>query len=252
MKIVARKNNLYTLNEFEQNALSKSFIDAVGIDVIMTVDGRIVVFNPVIDNIASILSIQNSTFIESKNTEVILLEDFLRRYQDANIKVFINVISYGDPIVTSENVQQINERSRSYIRHITEILAQFPSIEKYVYSGNRRLLTYLMEEKRNYKVGVYLSQEDLSFLDVDFYLFATEILNMDIIMQQLDMKKEIALIILNCEQIQRMFKFFDDPTIDQNSSKRIFKDAFFITNYPEIFYSVMAFHLQFKDKNLLL
>lgn len=246
MKIIARKNNLYDIQQFQHMVSDCDYIGAVGVDVVMTKDQQIVVFTPVIDNVASVVTLQNSTLEQVKSNDIITLRQFFQSYRGRHIEIFINIIPFSDVVPTSENIKQINDLYWNYVEQVVSIVSEFPDIKTYLYSINRRVITYLSQQKKNYKVGIYLSPDDASFLDVDFYLFSPDMLNMNILNQQMNLKKEIVLLMLNCEQTQQVFQFFQQSKMADDGKKTIFDSSFFLTNYPSIVHHVVAYETDTK------
>lgn len=109
-----------------------------------------------------------------------------------------------------------------------KILDTTPNLTYYISSNNYNIIYYLKQTTLKYKIGVLLNPNELNYIDVDFYIFPTEMLNYSIIKQQLDIKKEVMIISYNNKDIITINNFF--KSISNTNLPLIINNLYLITN----------------------
>ena len=80
MKIIAQKSDAMNSEEFFRKALSTNYIDGINLNVALTRDNQIVVFNNTSVSDAIVNTIDNSTLSELNNYDISVVSHLLSVY----------------------------------------------------------------------------------------------------------------------------------------------------------------------------
>lgn len=233
MKLITYKNNLITYENFLQDARNYNYVDGLIIPIIMTKDKEIVVFDDQVTGTARTEIIQNNTFGELQKSAIIKLENFLKQISSFKKRIIINVYPLYQILLSDETIQYINEQNRNYITLIKEIISKFLQLNISLCSYNQQLLTIMKKIIVGRKKGLIVLQQDLSYLDLDFYIIAPTMLDALIIDEQLNRGKEVMISSFSGNDLATLNNYFI-----KNSTalkKQIFNKLTFISAYPELF-----------------
>lgn len=236
MKLITYKNNLITYEKFLENANDISYIDGLIIPIIMAKDKEIVVFDDQITGINKTELIQNNTFNELKNSSIIKLEDFLNKLINFKKRIIINLYPLYQVILRDETIQYINEQNKEYINTVNEIIKKFPNLDLSLCTYNHQLLQFIKRIINYKKKGLIIIQEDLSYLDVDFYIMSPNMLDALIINQELNRGKEIMISAFSSSDLSIINDYFIKYSTPLKES--ILNKLTFISAYPELFYQI--------------
>lgn len=238
MKIIAHKNIQHNYTAFLNDNINNPKIEGINLDVLMTKDKQIVVYTPTGNLISSIDNIQNNTYRKLNSSEFPLLENILKQISNSSQKIVINLLPIITPPKNEEELLNITRLNEEYVNRFNQIVDKFQSLDLYVSSTYDNLVFQIRKLKKNYKVGFIISNLSSNYIDVDFYVFTTNMIDKTIINQQLIFNKEVMLYILNCDDMDRAIKEFNKNTGFSNSMPTAFNKIYFINNYPDIFWKL--------------
>ena len=233
MTIITYKNNLITYDEFIKNTQNYDYVDGLIIPIIMTKDKQIIVFDDQITGIARTEILQSNTYNELQNAAIIKLEDFLKRIQQFKKRIIINAYPLYQVVLTEDNLQYINEQNTEYINLVNNIVKQFLNLKISLCTFNQPLLKRIKEIIINNKKGLIVMQEDLNYMDVDFYIIPPTMLDALIIQEELNRGKEVMISSFTSNDLSIINDYFlINPSPIKN---RIFNQLTFVTAYPALF-----------------
>lgn len=233
MKIISLKENLYTGKEFIDKVNSLSYIDGISVDITMTKDGYIILYNYDINNAASLGSVQNTTFSNIQTISIGTLEDFLHVIKEYPKKIVLHLLPILTPTIHDDNIEMLNDIFSYFVNQVYHIIRKFPNLKIEIATSSGRLLYYLKKKKEQEKLGLIIRSDDLNYHEVDFYVFSAEMFDLKIMNQQLDLGKEIMMYLITSNEISVFMDVFNKESLNENKN-RILEHLQIITPYPEI------------------
>lgn len=229
---IAHKKQSSSSKEFLQTSITKDNIQGFDLDVLMTKDKKIIYFTLVEPTIPDISQIQSDNYKELKEGQFLTLEDALDIINKKNEKqkITINIISVYN--LTEFNLQEINERNNDLVKNILNIISSYKNLDFYLYSGDTRIVSLLKQNNINNKIGMKVSEENLNFQDVDFYVIRPTMLNEGIIDMLQKKGKNIMVNITESNDFVTALSVISENTFPLKSGK--YKGIFIISRYPEI------------------
>lgn len=236
MNIIANKNQDETFKTFIQNIEKDEFIKGFTLYITKTKDEEIVVYsqNKITEEILH--NIQNNNFIDLNN-EVIKLEEFFEITKFIDKDIFIFVTPILTPILSDSNIKSIYDENVKYINKISDIIKKQNKTNIYINSTSRVLINLLYKNLQNYKIGFELSINDLNYIDTDYYILKTTMLNNAIIDEQFSKNKKIFIMINTIEDLDIIYNYI-------NKNIKYLNKLNYICTYPNIFYNL------FYEKNI--
>lgn len=239
MKIISQQTDAMNTYDFWNNAIDKNYIDAISLNIAFTKDNQILTYTITVNNDATINTIENSTLIELKNYELELFEDTLK---SLNLKkfskyIYINIAPFRTGPITDENIQEITERMNLYIDKIKEIIDKYPNLKIHLHSISRVLVTMIQQKIKNHRIGFVIHEQDLNFIDVDYYVITMNAFNDTIIDLLVKENKEVILYIHSDYYISFVYNHY----LSEKSTahlQEVFQKINILTNYPEIIQKV--------------
>lgn len=230
MNIIANKNQDETFKIFIQNVEKDEFIKGFTTYITKTKDEEIVVYsqNKITEEI--LYNIQNNNFIDL-NTEVIKLEEFFEITKFIKKDIFIFVTPILTPILSDSNIKSIYDENVKYINKISDIIKKQNKTNVYINSTSRVLINLLYKNLQNYKIGFELSINDLNYIDTDYYILKTTMLNNVIIDEQFSKNKKIFVMINTIEDLDIIYNYI-------NNNIKYLNKLNYICTYPNIFYNL--------------
>ena len=149
-------------------------------------------------------------------------------------RVILNIYPLTLIALSDETIQYFNEENTLYIMKIKEIIDKYPSINISLATSNNHLLQIIKNNIKTYKNGYILIQDNLNYLDSDFYIISPLILDVIILTEQLNKGKELMVYTTTTNDLAILNKFFDKTKVKND----LFYRLTFITNYPEMFYNL--------------
>lgn len=233
MAIIASINAFQNLNNLIQFTREGDYVDGLIISIIKTKDNNIIVYDGN-EKIFSSQLIQENNLDTLINTSFIKLDDFLKQLKDYKKRVILNIYPLTLITLSDETIQYFNEENTLYIMKIKEIIDKYPSINISLATSNNHLLQIIKNNITTYKNGYILIQDNLNYLDSDFYIISPLILDVIILTEQLNKGKELMVYTTTTNDLAILSKFFDKTKIKND----LFYRLTFITNYPEMFYNL--------------
>lgn len=242
MRILVNKTDLYNNAEFLKKTSQKiKYLEGVGFNIAITKDNQFVVFSPVSNNQATIQTISNKNLKELTYLDLLTLKDVLTFYQqrESQNKIFLNLLPSAIPIASEESLETIKNINNNYTKYLLETLKPYENLNLYLGSVNASLMQLLKSENIPWKKGIVLFGGNLNYIDVDFYVFGTELLSGEIFNQQLKLNKEVILYLGDANDLSIAYEFFrgEKATALANS---IFDDILFLNDYPELFFKLFS------------
>ncbi len=239
MRLIVNKNVFQSKKSFfEEIKNTGNALEGVSLEVVLTKDGIPIVMTPYeADNLNTQLInyIQKTNLEDISSYEVLTLEEALNNLQTLSKKILINFI----PVSTTpyaQNIELINKVNQEQVNNLYKVLDLYPTLNLYVSSISHNIIFHIRNKEADHKIGVILSAYETNYIDVDFYIFAPDMLSLPIIKQQLDFKKEVIIASRSCEDMMTIYKFFRTcPKID---GEKVFNNVTFISNYPLILYKL--------------
>ena len=242
LKILVNKTDLYNNAEFLQKTSQKlKYLEGVGFNVAITKDNQFVIFSPVSNNQATIQTISNKNLKELTSLDLLTLNDVLAFYQErkSQIRIFLNLLPSGIPITSEESLEMLKSINENYITYLLNTLKPYENLNLYLGSVSASLIGLLKAQKTPWKNGIVLFGGNINYIDVDFYVFGTELLSDVIFKQQLDLKKEVIVYLGNANDLTIAYEFFRGETATALASS-IFDEIFFLNDYPELFVKLFS------------
>lgn len=235
MKIIAQQTDALNTYDFWNNVIENDYIYAMALNVALTKDNRVVTYNIYTNIDANINTIENSNLDELGNYELELFETTLKNLGERNLKkdIYVQIAPFRTGPLTEENIQKTSERMNMYIDKIKTAIDKYPNLKIHLHSINRSLITILKEKIKNHKIGFVITNRDLNFIDVDYYVMTMNAFNDTIIDLLLNEKKELILYLHSDYYISFVYNHY----IGTNSTPHLqqtFKQLGILTNYPEI------------------
>ncbi len=239
MKIIAQKTNNLTTTDFIKNSLEKDFIDAMSLSVTYTKDNKIVVYNAPTSGSVITNTINISTLGELQGYEIVLLETMLKELNNAQKTkaLYINLAPYNPGILSDENIEAVSKRMNEYVEELKRVIELYPKITVYIHSINRSLIAILKEKLPKNKLGFAVTGADITFVDVDYYVFLATTQNDLIIDTLLKNHKEVIIYVYSDYFVSYLYNHY----LGEKSTpylQETFEKLYFMGNYPEIIYKV--------------
>ena len=228
MKIIAHKSNLYNNKTFIESVNSLEGLTGVMLDVVMTKDKKVLVFSRVTTNKITINTIQNNNLNELTYYDILTLEDALTMLNNFKEKIIINLLPLNEAILIEDH-EKVVSNNLSSTEEVKKVIDRFPNLNIYVCSSSYNLLYQIIRVFTNRKNGVVLSEDSGSYIDVDFYIFIPSMLNEKIMAEQLNIGKEVMIIMEDADDISIVISFLENNRNNKENYQ-------YITNHAKIFY----------------
>lgn len=239
MKNIAQKSSASNTDDFFYDILTKDYIHGICFNITYTEDNKLVVFNATSLGEGTINTIETSTLAQLQDYEIILLDDLLKRLNQQQTKkdIYINLYPLKTIALSDENIQQVTTRMNLYIDHVKEIVEKYPDLSIYLHCINRNLVTMLKQKIKNLKIGFVVYGDNLTFIDVDYYVVLMNTFDDTIIDELIKNKKEVILYISSDYYINYIYEHY----LGEKSTpylQETFQKIGIISNYPEIIHKV--------------
>lgn len=228
MMIIAHKSNLYNNKNFIEFVNTWEGLTGVMLDIVMTKDKKVLIFSRVTTNKITINTIQNNNLEELTYYDILTLEDALSMLKDFKGKIIINLLPLNEALLI-EDYAKVVSNNLSYTNEVKKIIDKFPNLNIYVSSSSYNLLYQIIKLFPNRKKGVILNEDSGSYINVDFYIFAPNILNEVIMAEQLSIGKEVMIITDDADDISVVINFLEKNRTNKEKYQ-------YITNHVKIFY----------------
>ena len=231
MKIIAQKTNYNDIDTFFNQVIKEEYVDGVGLNVLYTNDGNLLIYSPNTSEGVGALNLQKN----SQDNSVLELEEALTRIQNSNTikEVMLNLIPVDYSVVDESSLKALVQLYRSYVLEVDKVISKFPSLDIRVYSINRNILTIAKEIIKTRKLGFYLYGGDLNPIDVDFYVFTPFMLDDNIFLEMLGVNKELYIMIMDNAELGLVTRHYASKYATAQS-QRVLPYLGFIIAQPNI------------------
>lgn len=234
MKIIVQKNSKYTLSEFFNQVIYLDYIEGIVLNVFKTSDNVLIVLNLTSHDEALFKTIYSNQFVNSKGLEMVPLQEVISYLNRINYKkkVLLNIIFYQPIQLTEEQNKLLVKEYNEYVSNLNKILSN-NSLILYIHSVSRTLINYLKKGNIKAKLGFAVVGFDLTYIDVDYYVFTVDMLNFPLLKQQLENNKEIMIYISSDYELSYMYDILKGVK-KTDLTKEIGKELYLIGDYPEL------------------
>jgi len=225
----------------QKSTEENTFLEGVGFHVAITKDNQFVIFSPVSDNQTTIQTIASKNLNELDNLDLLTLQTVLRFYKERNsqLKIFLNLLPSTIPITSLENLMELKNINENYIKYLLEILKPYQTLNLYLGSVNASLMQLLKNENTPWKLGIVLFGGNLNYIDIDFFVVGTELLNEEIFNQQLGLDKEVMIYLNNAGDLSVAYEFFRGEK-STALAQSLFNKILFLNDYPDLFLKLFS------------
>lgn len=238
MKIITYKNNLITYEKLLKNAIEDNYIDGIIVPIIMTKDKKIVIFDDQITGISGLEILRGNTLKELQNNIVIELDNFLEKIAFFSKRIILNIYPLLQTALTNETIQYINKVNQQYINLINSIIMKHNNLNISLCSTNQELLYIIRNNLYNYPKGLILKENNLNYMDVDFYIMPPNMIDISIINQELNQNKEIMISSFTSNDLEIINEYFFK---NKNYLKtQLLNKITFVSAYPDLLYQLFT------------
>lgn len=235
MKIIAQQTDALNTYDFWNNVIEKDYINSMGLNIALTKDNRVVTYNIYTSIDANINTIENSKLNELNNYEVELFEDTLKNLNNRNLQkdIYVNIAPFRTGQLTDENIQVISQRINLFVDKIKETINKYPNLKIHLHTINQSIATVLKNKIKDHRIGFVITNRDLNFIDVNYYVMTMPSFNDTIIDILLKENKEVILYVNSDYYIS----FLYDHYIGEKSTphlQQVLSQLSILTNYPEV------------------
>lgn len=235
MRIIFQKSNNLNTYDFFSESMKKDSVTAVTFNITYTKDKEIVVFNTSSVGDAVTNTINNSTFNALQGYEIFLLDELLNELtkNKFNKEIYINLVYSNPSILSDDNIKEITLGLNNYVDELKKIVSKYPILKMAFHSSSRNLVTILKDKMTNEKIGIVISGDDLTFIDVSYYIILASDLSDIIVDTLLKNNKEVNIYISTEYYISYVYQhYLGEKSTPELQEK--FKKLGIVTIYPEI------------------
>lgn len=231
MKIIARKTNLYNMNDFLAQNKNRDYVDGLFINVAGTSDNKIIIFDVVNNNYQDLNNVEQQTLDNIYQVSIVSLSQFLDQVinQKVSKKIYINIL-------LNFNIFDFT-RIQNYLTAILNIIRNYPTLNFYLCSENQNIVSNLKRFDTNDPIGLIVGPG--SYLDVDFYIFSVLFLNPTILAEQHFKGKDLLILLNNWSDLQSVQNFFNSTNNQALLTEELKDQLRIIGEYPEIIHRTL-------------
>ena len=235
MKLIIQKSIKYNMQDFFNKVIDLDFVDGISMNVGVTKDNEIVIFNLSSGNDELVKSIYSNTYKELKNLELVTLEEVLNYLNKINYKgrVMLNIIPLEHKCITEEETKALMEKIKQFINNLESLLKDKTNLDMYLHSTSRNLITLLKNKGLKAKIGFAVTTTDLNYIDTDYYVFAYEMINLILIKQEIDLKKDVYLYLGSAYEMSSIFDYLRGDKATP-LARELYDKLNLIGDYPDI------------------
>ncbi len=236
---IAHKNKSLTVYEFLNKSLNNEYIDGINIDVVMTRDERVVYFTSVNTTITEISQIQENNYSTIKQEQFLTLKELLEYIKDSEKSILINILSVYN--LNEYNLKEINRKNKQFIANILKDIELYSNKKFYLYSENNaivKLLQSIKIKRKNIVMGLSVSEQNLNFQDVDFYVIRPNMISQEIIDVLFIREKEVMVNLIDNNDFIITLDSITSHKLELLKTK--YKSLYLINRYPEILNKVLG------------
>ncbi len=223
------------MQDFFNKVIDLDFVDGISMNVGVTKDSEIVIFNLSSGNDELVKSIYSNTYKELKNLELVMLEDVLVYLNNIKYKgrVMLNIIPLEHKCITEDETKALMEKIKLFINNLESLLKDKTNLDMYLHSTSRNLITLLKNKGIKASIGFAVTTTDLNYIDTDYYVFAYEMINLILIKQEIDLKKDVYLYLGSAYEMSSIFDYLRGDKATP-LAKELYNKLNLIGDYPDI------------------
>ena len=103
----------------------------------------------------------------------------------------------------------------------------------FIHSTSRNLVTLLKNKGLKTKIGFAVTTTDLNYIDVEYYVFAYEMINLILIKQEIDLKKDVYLYLGSAYEISSIYDYLRGNKAT-DLAKKLYNELNLMGDYPEL------------------
>lgn len=235
MRIIAQQTDALNTYDFWNNVIEKDYIDSMALNIALTKDDRVVTYNIYTSIDANINTIENSNLKELNNYEVELFENTLKNLNERNLQkdIYVNIATFRTGQLTDENIQDISRRINLYVNKIKEAIDKYPNLSIHLHTINQSIATVLKDKIKDHRIGFVITNRDLNFIDVNYYIMTMPSFNDTIIDILLKENKEVILYVNSDYYISFLYNHYVGEKSTPHS-QNVLTRLGILTNYPEV------------------
>ncbi len=235
MRIIAQQTDALNTYDFWNNVIEKDYIDSMALNIALTKDDRVVTYNIYTSIDANINTIENSNLKELNNYEVELFENTLKNLNERNLQkdIYVNIAPFRTGQLTDENIQDISRRINLYVNKIKEAIDKYPNLSIHLHTINQSIATVLKDKIKDHRIGFVITNRDLNFIDVNYYIMTMPSFNDTIIDILLKENKEVILYVNSDYYISFLYNHYVGEKSTPHS-QNVLTRLGILTNYPEV------------------
>ncbi len=239
MEIIVQKTSYYNTERFFEEAILEPYVSGVAFNLIFSRDHKILIFSPNTSDSINIMNLQDIT--STMDTSLVLdLEDALTRIKRSgkNLKVLLNLIPISYDIINDASVLQLATLNQEYMKELEKIVKEYTDLDISLHSISRNLLV-VADEIFSHSLGFFIYGGDLNLMDVDYYVFTTNMIDDTIFEQEIARDKGIYLQLIGSTDLALVVNHYDSK-YSTALSQKVLPHLGFIVNQPNLIYRLLA------------
>ena len=125
------------------------------------------------------------------------------------------------------------EKIKLFINNLETLLKDKTNLDMYLHSTSRNLITLLKNKGLKAQIGFAVTTTDLNYIDTDYYVFAYEMINLILIKQELDLKKDVYLYLGSAYEMSSIFDYLRGDKATP-LARELYDKLNLIGDYPDI------------------
>lgn len=147
------------------------------------------------DNEIAILysDVYSSDFSKNQINKNLSLESLLSYFQSIHKILYLNVTSIFSSTLSDENAEYVMKTNQMYILKMKNLLQKYKDVEVRIISKDDKILYHIKKEIPEYPVGIMVHAQNLTYVDVDIYIFDSNMYDAFLATEQLKRGKKVIL-----------------------------------------------------------
>ena len=233
MKLIVQKSVRYSVQDFFQTVINLDYLDGISLNVFKTKDDILVTFNLILNSEPLLQSISSSTFNEIQNLEIIRLDTVISYLSSISYKkkVYLNLVPFKDLQLNEEQNKKAMLEFDLYTTNLLKIINN-SGLNIYIHSVSRDLLDILKSKKGSFTLGFVISGYDLTYIDVSYYVFSYQVLDLLLVKQEIDLDKEVIIYLDSDYAMSKLYELLFDSK--NKVGTKVKNNISLMGNYPEL------------------
>ena len=239
MEIIVQKTSYYNTERFFEEAILEPYVSGVAFNLIFSKNHDILIFSPNSSDSVGIMNLKDINSMADTNF-ILDLKDALDRIRKSGkrLKVLLNLIPISYDIIDDASFQELAKLSLEYMQELKKIIDEYPDLDISLHSISRNLLV-VADSIFSHSLGFFLYGADLNLMDVDYYVFTTNMIDDTIFEQELARDKGIYLQLIGSTDLALVVNHYDSK-YSTALSQKVLPHLGFIVNQPNLIYRLLA------------